>query len=190
MNIELLKTMGIVRKFNKDQFICMEKAQGNTAYLLLQGRAEVIFGSFEDKNHKAAVLSPGAFFGEMSLLENKVRSASVQAMDDNTMVLEIEKSHFFEILQKDSEIAWNLLNTLLARMDNMMSDLRFSSFAAVAGYKKNSLYIQIKKLNREQFNQIATKDTAYAYKLLRFLSSSLAEMNENVLKEKHRKEGH
>lgn len=188
MNIELLKTKGRVKKFSKDEFICMEKEAGNTAYLLLQGRAEVIFASFEDKTHRVAVLKPGAFFGEMSLLEDKVRNASVQAKTDDTLVLEIEKSNFFEILQADSSIAWNLLNTLLSRMENMMSDMRLSSYASVAGYKKNALYLQIKKLNEEQFAQIVLKDKEYAYKLLRFLSSALAEMNEDMLEEKKKQE--
>lgn|GEM_PF-1360300 len=183
MNIELLRTLGNAKKFSKGEFICLEKEPGNTAYLLLQGRVEVIFRSFEDRNHRAVELRPGAFFGEMSLLENKVRNASIQATTDNTLVLEIEKSHFFEILQTDTEIAWNLMNTLLARMENMMNDLRFSSIVSIAGYKKNVLYLQIKKLNQEQFTQIVMKDTAYAYKLLRFLSSSLAEMNEKMLEE-------
>ena len=75
------------------------------------------------------------------------------------------------------------MNTLLARMENMMNDLRFSSIVSIAGYKKNVLYLQIKKLNQEQFTQIVMKDTAYAYKRLRFLSSSLAEMNEKMLEE-------
>lgn len=187
MNIELLRTLGKVKKFNEGEFICLEKETGNTAYLLLQGKAEVIFCSFEDSNHRVAALKPGAFFGEMSLLENKVRNASVQAKVDNTLVLEIEKSNFFKILQTDSQIAWNLMNTLLTRMENMMGDLRFSSFASVAGYKKNALYLQIKKLNEEQFVQIAMTDTEYAYKLLRFLSGALAEMNEDMLKEEKRK---
>ena len=94
MNIELLRTLGKVKKFNKGEFICLEKEAGNMAYLLLQGKTEVIFRSFEDNNYRVAELQPGTFFGEMSLLENKVRNASVQSTVDNTLVLEIEKSIF------------------------------------------------------------------------------------------------
>lgn len=75
------------------------------------------------------------------------------------------------------------MNTLLGRMENMMNGLRFNNIASIAGYKKNSLYLQIKKLNKEQFTQIVMQDTGYAYKLLKFLSSSLAEMNEEMLRE-------
>lgn len=96
MNIELLKTLGKVRKYNQGQFICLEKEEGNTAYLLLQGRTDIILGSFRDASQKVAQLQPGVIFGEMSLLENKKRNASVQAAVDNTMVLEIEKSIAFQ----------------------------------------------------------------------------------------------
>ena len=50
MNIELLRTLGKVKKFNKGEFICLENEKGNTAYLLLQGKTDIICGSFEDNN--------------------------------------------------------------------------------------------------------------------------------------------
>lgn len=183
MNVELLRSLGNVKKFNQGEFICLERETGNTAYLLLQGKTDIICGSFEDKNCRVAVLHPGAVFGEMSLLENKVRNASVQAAVNDTLVLEIEKSNFLSILQADSEIAWNLMNTLLARMEKMMDEMKLSCFAPIAGYRRNSFYIQLKELNREQFGQIIEQDSEYAFKLLKFLSSSLAEMNEELLRQ-------
>lgn len=121
MNIELLRSMGTLRKFQKGEFICLENEEGDTAYLLLQGYADVILGSFEDKNQRVAVLRPGTFFGEMSLLENKVRNASVQARTDDTMVLEIGKSQFFEILQANNV---NTIDRKNGRKDLWIARLR------------------------------------------------------------------
>ncbi len=184
MNIELLKRLGTVKRFNKDEYICLEQEKGNTAYLLLQGKTDIVCGSFEDQCHKVAELQPGAIFGEMSLLENKARNASAQATVDDTLVLEIEKSNFLEILRIENETAWNLMNTLLARMDKMMNELQHGNYVSVAGYKKNIYYLQLKKLTKEQFEKIAGQDPEQMMTLLKFLSSSLAEMDEVILRER------
>ena len=183
MNIELLKQLGNVKRFNKDEYICLEKERGNTAYLLLQGKTDIVCGSFEDQCHKVAELQPGAIFGEMSLLENKERNASVHATVDDTLVLEIEKSNFLEILRIENEVAWNLMSMLLARMEKMMNELQHGNYASVAGYRKNTCYLRLKKLTKEQFEKIARQDSEQMMTLLKFLSSSLAEMDEVILRE-------
>ena len=76
------------------------------------------------------------------------------SMVDDTIVLEIEKSNFLLILKADSSVAWNLLNTLLARMENMMNELQVGSFATVTGYRKNDLYLQLKGLTEEMLRQV------------------------------------
>lgn len=184
MNIELLRTLGKVKKYKKGEFICLEQEAGSTAYLLLQGKTDIILGSFLDKSRKVAQLEPGVIFGEMSLLENKARNASVQAAVDDTLVLEIEKSNFLEILKADSEIAWNLMRTLFDRMEKMMNEMKVDRFAAVAGYRKNALYLQLKGLTQEQFTSLIRQDSQSVFKLLKFLSTSLAEMNEEIMKQK------
>ena len=183
MNIELLKTLGKIKKFNKSDFICTENETGTTAYLLLQGNVEVVLGSFTNSTRTITQLQPGTIFGEMSLLENKPRNASIIALDENTLVLEIEKSNFLSILTHDKEIAWNLLCTLMDRMEKLMLFNNLKEFIYVAGYKKNRYYMQLTKLSKEQFGAIIDKDGDYAIKLLKFLSSSLAEMNEELLRQ-------
>lgn len=182
MNIELLKSLGKIRIFNKDDFVCVENENESTAYLLLQGSVNVVLGSFTNSTRTVTQLTPGTIFGEMSLLENKPRNASIIAQNDNTLVLEIEKSNFLSILTSDKDIAWNLLCTLLDRMEKLMLFNDLKEFIYVAGYQKNRYYVQLKKLSKEQFGTIIDQDGEYAIKLLKFLSSSLAEMNEELLK--------
>ncbi len=136
-------------RINKDEFVCVENEVGKTAYLLLQGRVEVLIGSFQMNTKKIAVLWPGTIFGEMSLFEGKPRNASVLAKCDDTLVLEIEKDNFLFILQSDKDIAWNLLCTLIERAEKVTRDNHLLGFATIAGFKQNSYYVQMKKLNRQ-----------------------------------------
>lgn len=183
MNIELLRTLGRVKSYRQGEFVCLEQEPGNTAFLLLKGTADVICGSFEDRCRKVAQLLPGAIFGEMSLLENKARNASVQATAEDTMVLEIEKNNFLLTLQADCEIAWNLMCSLLTRMENMMNEISRSGLPSAAVYQSSACYLQLKQLNRQQFYKMIEQDVNYVFSLLKFLSSSLAAMNEEMVRQ-------
>lgn len=181
MNLELLQSLGKVKKFSRGEFVCLEQEEGATAYLLLQGSVEVKLSSFRDKPKTVATLEQGVIFGEMSLLENKPRNASVVAATDQIMVLEIEKSNFLKILKSDKEIAYNLLRTLLGRMEKELDNMYRAKLAYVVEFRKNSLYQQIQSLSCEQFAAIIEKDSEYALKLLKFLSHSLAEINQKFV---------
>lgn len=182
MNIELLKTMGTVRKFRKGEFICVENEEGTTAYLLLQGKVTITLASFSEPIKNVVRLESGTIFGEMSMLENKPRNASVVADTDDTLVLEISKDNFLNFIQYDHEAAWNLLCTLLKRMENLTYRQHLKEFVRIAGYHKNNFYIQIKSLSKEQFTGIVEQDSTYALQLLKFLSGALAELNDELIR--------
>ena len=77
MNIELLKTLGKLKKYGNGDFICTENETGNTAYLLLLGDVDVVLGSFTDSIRTVTQLQPGTIFGEMSLLPSRSFSPRV-----------------------------------------------------------------------------------------------------------------
>jgi len=180
MNIEAFKSLGHLKQFTTDDIICTEKEEGDTAYLLLQGMVDIVRDAHLKTPEQIARLRPGTVFGEMSLLENKPRNASVISVTDDTVVLELTKENFLSILNYDKEIAWNLLQTLLNRAETGIKNCPFGSLAFVTDFKNNSFYIQIQKLSCEQFYEIIAHDGEYALKLLKFLSSTVARLNEDA----------
>ena len=180
MNIEAFKTLGHLKQFTTGDIICVVKEEGDTAYLLLQGMVDIVRDAHLKSPEQIARLRPGTVFGEMSLLENKPRNASVISATDDTVVLELTKDNFLSILKYDKEIAWNLLQTLLVRTETGIKNCPFGSLAFVTDFKNNSFYIQIQKLSDEQFYEIIEHDGEYAIKLLKFLSSTLARLNEDA----------
>jgi PAS domain-containing protein len=56
----------------------------------------------------------GDFFGEMSLLESKPRSASVRTITDSVL-LEIDKGAFSNYISSNSKVVWDILTTLSKR---------------------------------------------------------------------------
>ncbi len=178
MNIDAFKSLGQLKQFAADEFICTENEEGDTAYLLLQGMVDIVRNAHLKTPERITRLRPGVVFGEMSLLENKPRNASVIAATDDVIVLELTKYNFLSIIDYDKEIAWNLLRTLLNRTESGIQHCQLGSLAFVTNFKSNSYYLQLQKMSREQFYDIISHDGKYAMQLLKFLSNTLAQLNE------------
>lgn len=178
MNIEMLQRLGNVKKFPRGAMICMENNEGHTAYLLLYGKVEVMIGSFKENPKSVAILSPGVIFGEMSLLEDKPRSATVVVSSADASVLELTKENFLTIIECNSDIAFNLLRTMLNRMNGLLDTIQFKNNTFVRGIRMDARYVQISALTEPQFEAIVSKDSSYALTLLKYLSHLLAQIDE------------
>ena len=74
------------------QVLFAEKSFKESMFVVLDGKLEVY-----KQNKHIAFQEMGGFFGEMSLLESKPRSASVRAVTDSVL-LEIDKDTFFSYI--------------------------------------------------------------------------------------------
>ncbi len=86
-----------------------ENSFKESMYIVLDGKLEVY-----KKNKHIAFVEIGGFFGEMSLLESKPRSASVRAVTDSVL-LEIDKGNFSTYISSNSKVVWDILTTLSKR---------------------------------------------------------------------------
>ena len=89
MDIDLLKKCGTTVTYKNGQAICREGEAGHSMFILLRGSVEIIINSFSDNVQSLGCMPEGSFFGEMSLLEDKPRSATIIANSDEVIVLEI-----------------------------------------------------------------------------------------------------
>ncbi len=84
---------------------------GAEMHVVLEGTARV---DVHGETH--AVLKPGAYFGEISLIDGRPRSADVVAGDDGLRTLALSKWTFEDLLEKHPEIAVPMLRVLAARL--------------------------------------------------------------------------
>ncbi|MFO7599420.1 MAG: cyclic nucleotide-binding domain-containing protein, partial [Candidatus Desulfacyla sp.] len=87
---------------------------GETAYIIQQGKVEVT-KQLDGKQVRLGDVSVGETFGEMSMIDDKPRSATVTALEQ-TIVREVHRDAFFESLQTDPEIAVSILKVLFERL--------------------------------------------------------------------------
>jgi CRP-like cAMP-binding protein len=76
--LDLLSRLGELEGYQPDEEIVRQGTLGDALYLVLSGRVAVFAG---EGPRPLATLEPGEFFGEMSLVEPALRSATVRAVD-------------------------------------------------------------------------------------------------------------
>lgn len=81
------------RVFDPGEPIVTEGSVGDHIYIVGTGAAEVIKGIGTDSPTILAILGPGSFFGEMGLIENDRRSATVRASQPETTIFSLGRAH-------------------------------------------------------------------------------------------------
>jgi len=103
-----------LNRYEAGEVIIREDDVGETAYVINQGQVEVSKELQGQKVH-LATLGAGETFGEMSMIDEKPRSATVTAVSE-TLVCEIRRDDFFNSFQTDPKIALQLLKVLFERL--------------------------------------------------------------------------
>ncbi|HVY09668.1 MAG TPA: cyclic nucleotide-binding domain-containing protein [Mycobacteriales bacterium] len=96
--------------FPAGQVLCTEGAVGRELIMLVEGEARIDRGGNE-----VAQVGPGAFIGEMSLLDGGPRSATVTAITD-VKALVLPAREFWQVIDEVPAIAHRLLATLAERL--------------------------------------------------------------------------
>jgi len=100
--------------YGDGEAIIRQGNSGDSMYVVQSGRVEVIQSSEAGEQH-LAFLEAGDFFGEMSVFEKEVRSATVRAAGESR-VLKIDKKTLLRRIREDPLLAVNLLKTMSHRI--------------------------------------------------------------------------
>jgi CRP-like cAMP-binding protein len=98
------------QQFDAGQFIVRQGQVGTGLYVILSGAVSVVRGP----DHLAD-LGPGAFFGELSVIDQQPRNASVEAIQPTTC-LALASWDLLALLEQDPKLAQNLIRGLVARI--------------------------------------------------------------------------
>ena len=84
-------------------------------FIIVKGAVDVIKGRGQMNQRRLCVLGPGDYFGEMSLIDDLARSATVVAKEP-TEVLSLDERDFRKQIEKNPAVAFELLTALSQRV--------------------------------------------------------------------------
>jgi CRP/FNR family transcriptional regulator, cyclic AMP receptor protein len=102
--------LGKIRRFHEGATIVVAGEPGDTLYVLLDGEVSV-----QRPGLPTITRGMGSFFGDMALLDEGVRSATVAA-DGEVTCLTISRPGFLKLLRSEPAISAALLKELAARL--------------------------------------------------------------------------
>jgi SulP family sulfate permease len=94
--------------FRKGEIIFREGEAGDGIYFILSGYVSVFTGN---RDYRLATFAEGVFFGEMSILEDKPRSATVRTETDSRLLF-MSKKGFQQLTKSEPSLATHILRRL------------------------------------------------------------------------------
>src|ERR1051325_7243870 len=110
-----IATVAKARRYAKDDVVFHADESGDVFCLIKEGQVKITMISPEGKEIILSMLGPGEFFGEMSLLDDAPRSATVVATEPLELVT-IYRNDFLQILQENFTITRKFLVTFSCRI--------------------------------------------------------------------------
>jgi CRP/FNR family cyclic AMP-dependent transcriptional regulator len=101
------------REFKGGELLAAEGQHGDLMYVITEGFVEVLLENSPDRGARIIInLGPGQLIGEMAMLDQGPRSASVRAISDPTIVQAIHRDDFETLCQENTHIGYTVMRNL------------------------------------------------------------------------------
>ena len=144
-NLEDLAQEAIVRDIPAGADICCEGDPGDAFFVIVSGKADILKRYDDESERFLLTIGPQEFFGEMAIVQESVRTATVRATESTTVV-EIGRDAFLRVLGRSPSLATRIVAQLTSR-------LRDSDQQAIAELRQANIELrraleQLERLDR------------------------------------------
>ena len=129
--LRMLTTVVTRKSVTRSTMVMAAGDATDSLYIILSGRLKVMMSDAEGKEVILAILGPGEFFGEMGLIDDEPRSASVVALEACEL-LGITKRDFKKALAENFEMTMAVMRGLVRRLRE--ADRKIGSLALLDVY--------------------------------------------------------
>lgn len=138
-----------VREYHAGEIIFLENANADALYIIVSGTVDILMSS-KDFNSNEEVLNEkgsGDFFGEMSIIDDLPRSATVRAKSRSVRVLSLGKEEFVEMCKTYPCLAYSVAIRISATVREANS--RYISSLEERNKKLECMYRKIQSAQEE-----------------------------------------
>lgn len=151
-----------IKHYHTHNIILFEEDLGDMLFFIIKGKVQISRTNEAGKEIILSIIKENDYFGEMSILDGKTRSANAVALSDASVFI-INKKDFYFILEEYPKVAIRLLKNLTSRLrkaDQLIASLSLNnaenkicntilSIAEDSGINKNGSVI-INKMPSQQ----------------------------------------
>ncbi|MGH8509201.1 MAG: Crp/Fnr family transcriptional regulator [Gammaproteobacteria bacterium] len=137
-DLEILAKCGITRRFKSKTVLITEGEPSHELYIVESGLVRVYTSEQSGKEVTLIFLGPWGCFGELGLLDDAPRSASVSTVEASTLVV-VSKPAFLNCLSKHPDISIKLMQVLVQRVRLLTGRVRDIALLDVYGRIARSL---------------------------------------------------
>ncbi len=128
-----------IRTYPPGTVVCRENELEHVFYMILEGDFEVLKNVSPTESRLLTTLTAGDYFGEMALIHNAPRAATVRTKT-SAVVLELDKEGFNRVLKRSPSVAMAMVREISGRLrknDEMaVEDLRLRATELAEAYQK------------------------------------------------------
>ena len=109
--------------YPKGEILFRQGDDADAAYIVISGNADVLVSADgSGKESKVAELGPNSFVGDMAILCDIPRTATVQA-NEGLDALRIKKEHMMDMMRDSPDLTMSVLRELVQRLAKTTHDL-------------------------------------------------------------------
>ncbi len=112
--LEEISSLFVTESYPADRVVVREGTEGNRFYLIARGRVSVQKMTANGQEEKIATLEDGDYFGEISLIRNVPRNATIRTIAPS-MMLTIHRDIFQNLLDRAPEVREKIEKMIAAR---------------------------------------------------------------------------
>jgi len=148
-DLDAISKLATTRTFPRNTIIISEGDTSDSLYAVLSGKVKIYLSDDEGKEIIINIQGAGEYFGELALLDDSPRSASVMTIEECKLAI-ISKSAFDECLEANPHIALRVIRGLSARLRDLTENVKSLALMDVYGRVARTLLDLAEEDNGEQ----------------------------------------
>ena len=151
----------VKQRLKRGERIVEQGKKSDALYIILAGRARVVVTNSQGREVILASLGAGDCIGEMSLIDNKAHSASVEA-EVQTDVLVLGRADFSAALAESHTMALSIMRGLVQRLRKADQQIESLALLDVYGRVARTLLEMSEVINEQRIirNKVSRQDMA------------------------------
>ncbi len=138
-DLALLSEYGIPRRYPKHSILINKDDEAGGLYIIKEGRVKVFIGDESGSEVILRYQEAGEFFGELALLDERPRTASVATMEE-TRVVYVSVAHFEQCLRENPDLSAKMVRHLISQVCVLTNDLADCALKTVYQRVRSKLY--------------------------------------------------